>query len=164
MQAVADRRLQDEQRSSNNSKTRAVAAAATEAAAAACSTVEQLVQKLERARQLRGSGALQEVERCEAELEAAHAELEASRGREARANSLVMSLRRNQSAKQACSPLPPLAPHHCFLHEDALTTHSRARQVVANPGARLCLPSSLLLSPAHPAHPHLHTSLRVCEL
>ena len=100
MQAVADRRLQDEQRSSNNSKTRAVAAAATEAAAAACSTVEQLVQKLERARQLRGSGALQEVERCEAELEAARAELEVSRGQEARANSLVTSLRRSQSAAE----------------------------------------------------------------
>lgn len=100
MQAVADRRLQDEQRSSNNSKTRAVAAAATEAAAAACSTVEQLVQKLERARQLRGSGALQEVERCEAELEAARAELEVSRTREARANSEAATLRRNQSAAE----------------------------------------------------------------
>ena len=101
-------RRQDAEMRSRAVELAAAAAAATAAAATAGAAVEQLAQKLERARQLRGSGALQEVERCEAELEAAHAELEASRGREARANSLVTSLRRNQSAKQACSPLPPL--------------------------------------------------------
>ena len=62
-------------------------------AAVATGAVEQLQGQLQRARKLRGSGALNEVERLEAELATAQHGA-------ARANSLVTSLRRNQSAAQ----------------------------------------------------------------